>query len=240
MADDPTIGELKANIAGHGSIGTFDVRATISAKFERTGWTHEADAAHGEVDAWSRDLGLRSVPLFRRVRDALHECPTVSGETIVGFRGRTIPSRTPKRSDFGPPPPSVTPANRYNFSGAPALYLCTVREAVGRELPAVADVWVQRFEIPLADLRVVDLRSPKVRSDPLVGSVMWAADLAGDDGQPSQDFTRLVASIVAEAFDGMLLSGVRGDSTFLYSNLVLFRPGDTWPNWLSSELPSRL
>lgn len=240
MAGDPKIVELRACLSGHGDIGTVNARATLSARFGGTGRTVKADEIFGQIDSWSRMPEPRSSELVRRVYDALRECPIVSLDTIVGYRGRRLSEAAPLRDDFGPPPRSVAPANRYNPSGSPALYLCTTREAVGRELSASADVWVQRFDIPLAGLRVADLRSPEARSDQLLAVLMWFAELAGAEGHPSQEFSRLVASLVAEIFDGMLVSGVRGDDGLLYSNLVMFEPGDTWRTWLSSDLPCRL
>ena len=240
MAETPKIVELSANMTGHGGIGTVDARATLSARFSGTGRTVEANSIFGEIDALSRVPEPGSSVLVLRVRDALRACPEVECDPIVGYRGRILPGVTPTREDLGPPPRSDAPANRYNKKGAPALYLCTKLEAVVRELPDSADVWVQRFSIPLADLCIADLRSPEARSDQLLAALMWLAELSGEQGHPTQNFSRLVASLVSETFDGMLVSGVRGDDNFLYSNIVMFAPGEAWRSWLSCEPPSRV
>ena len=240
VTDSPKGVELSAKLSGHGGIGNLKARATLSARFSGTGRTVAADEIYGQIDSWWRMPEPSCSELFQHVRDALRECPAVSLDKIAGFRGRHLPGCTPLREDFGPPPRSIAPANRYNQLGSPALYLCTVREAVGRELSASTDVWVQRFQIPLAGLRIVDLRSPEARSDQLLASLMWFAELAGTEGYPCQEFSRLVASMVAELFDGMLVFGVRGDHGLLYSNLVMFEPGETWRTWLTLDLPCRL
>jgi hypothetical protein len=131
----------------------------------------------------------------------------------------------------------LAPQNRYNEAGKPALYLCTDSSAVGRELPGLSNVWIQQFSVPVETLRIADLRSPEANDRQLLASLLWFAELAGAEGHCSQDFSRFVASMISKQFDGMLVSGVRGDSSFYYSNLVLFRPDDKWREWLSSELP---
>lgn len=239
MADKPNIINLSANLSGHGSVGTFNARATLSARIDGTGRTVNADQIFGQIDSWARMPEPRCSEYVQRVQDALQVCPAVNLDNIVGYRGRRFSGTTPSRYDFGPPPRNVAPPNRYNSPESPALYLCTTREAVSRELSASADVWVQQFDIPLAGIHVADLRSPEGREDQLLAAMMWFAELAGQDGYPNQDFSRLVASLVAEKFDGMLVSGVRGDQSLIYCNLVIFEPGDIWHNWLSSNLPSR-
>lgn len=236
MVSDPRIVNMSANLAGHG-----DLCSTISAGFAGTGRTVRADAIFGEVDAWSRLTDPRSSELFARFHEVLRSCEVVSKPSIVGFRGRSLPlvGGTPSGDCFGPPPAASAPQNRYNEAGKPALYLCTDIAAVGRELPDLPNVWIQRFDVPIGALRIADLRSPEAKAGQLLAAVMWFAELAGAQGHPSQDFSRFVASMLGEHFDGMLVSGVRGDASLLYANLVLLSPGNEWRKWLSPESPTQ-
>jgi hypothetical protein len=238
MGDKPRI----LNTVGHGGLSTISGHATISAHFAGTGRTVTADAVFGEIDAWSRVADPRSDIMLTRVQEALRLCQPVALPPMPGFRGRNQPSATgiPSREDMGPPPAHIAPDNRYNEAGMPALYLCNTRAAVGRELPSSPITWVQQFLVPFQELRIADLRSPEANADQILAAVMWNAELAGEEGQPSQQFSRLVASIVSEQFDGMLVSGVRGDAALLYSNLVIFNPGESWRSWLSPHPPTPL
>ncbi len=223
-------------------VGRGDLRSTISARFAGTGRTISADAVFGEVDAWSRLTDPQSSELFARVQEALRLCRILSEPSLIGFRGRSLPSAAdvPSGDCFGPPPALVAPSNRYNEAGKPRLYLCTIKAAVGRELPGLPSVWVQQFVVPVGNLRIADLRLPEANAEQLLAAVMWFSELAGAEGHPSQDFSRLMASVIAEQFDGMLVSGVRGDAALLYSNLVILSPGEEWRNWLSPEPPTPL
>jgi hypothetical protein len=224
-------------MVGHGGL-----RSTISARFAGTGRTVCADAIFGEVDAWSRIADPRSSELYARVRESLRRCSIFDELTLTGFRGRSLPlaKDVPARECFGPPPADVAPPNRYNEAGKPALYLCTVRAAVGRELPGLASIWVQRYVVPVGKLRIADIRSPESTAEQLLAAVMWFSELAGAEGHPSHSFSRFLASMVAEQFDGMLVSGVRGDPALLYSNLVILNPRAEWRDWLSPEPPTPL
>jgi hypothetical protein len=237
MSSSPRIVDMSVNMVGRG-----DLRSTISARFAGTGRTVSADVIFGEVDAWSRLSDPRSSELFGRVQEALRVCPILSEPSLVAFRGRSLPfaAGVPSGGCLGPPPASAAPSNRYNAAGKPALYLCTVRAAVDRELPGLPSVWVQRFVVPVGNLRVADLRSPEANGEQLLAAVMWFCELAGAEGHPSQVFSSFVASVVAEEFDGMLISGVRGDAALVYSNLVMLSPSEEWRNWLSPEPPTPL
>ena len=235
MSSGPRIVDMSANLTGRG-----DLCATISARFAGTGRTVTADKLFGSVDAWSRLPDPRIGETCGQVRKALRSSDVVADPSIVGFRGRSFPGAggAPTADCFGPPPASLARANRYNADGSPALYLCTVGAAVGRELSELPSVWVQRFSVIVGSLRIADLRSPESLENQLLTAVMWFAELAGAEGHPSQVFSRFVASMVAEQYDGMLVSGVRGDASLLYSNLVIFRPGDEWRKWRSPDQPT--
>lgn len=227
---------------GIGMTGHGGLHATISGKFAGTGRTVRADAVFAEVDAWSRLADPQASDICGRVRVALQACRILSGSPLTGFRGRCPPfaRNVPASEEMGPPPGHVAPASRYNEAGKPALYLCATRAAVALELGASEDVWVQEFRIPVAELRIADLGSPESDLDQLLAAVMWIAELAGADGHPSQKFSRLIASMVAEHFDGMLVPGVRGNESTLYRNLVILCPGEAWRNWLLQDAPTPL
>lgn len=225
-------------MVGHGGI-----LSTISARFSGTGRSVQADAIFGEVDAWSRLVDLRSSVVFSRVQEALRLRPTLSEAFLTCFRGRGQPAAVNApflNEEMGPPPAHDARRNRYNEDGAPALYLCTTRAAVGRELAGSAKIWVQQFQVPVGRLRIADLRSPEAESDQLLSAVMWCAEMAGAEGHPTQRFSQFLGSVVAEHFNGMLVSGVRGDESLRYSNLVIFQVGEAWRGWLAPESPSPL
>lgn len=237
MSNSPRIVIMSAKLVGYGGLNS-----TISARFAGTGRKVIADAVFGEVDAWSRVADPRSSEVFARVRESLRRCQTLAEPALNGFRGRSLPLEAGviTRESFGPPPVDVAPPNRYNEVGKPALYLCTVRAAVGRELPGLASIWVQRYVVPVGKLRIADIRTPESSDEQLLAAVMWFSELAGAEGHPSHGFSRFLAAVVAEQFDGMLVSGVRGDAALLYSNLVIFNPREEWRDWLSPESPAPL
>ena len=81
-------------------------------------------------------------------------------------------------------------------------------------------------------LRIADLTD--IPADHFVAAVFSQAEsckVAGR-GPDSYLFSQVVAEIVSTRFDGMRIPGVRGESDFHYSNVVVFSPHPAWPTWL--------
>jgi hypothetical protein len=51
-------------------------------------------------------------------------------------------------------------------------------------------------------------------------------------GRSNYIFSQIVAQLVADHFDGMLVPGVRGNRDARYNNVVVFQPGGDWEAWL--------
>jgi hypothetical protein len=92
---------------------------------------------------------------------------------------------------------------------------------------------VQRYVLPLDQLRIADLSSADL--SPFVSAVMDFCEAWGIEGRvgpASEEFSRLVSRIVQRAgFDGMKVPGVRGNTSLHYCNVVVFKPGDKWREW---------
>jgi hypothetical protein len=136
---------------------------------------------------------------------------------------------------MGPPPASVARANRYNKAHESVLYLSESRSAIANE--PIADsgtLWVQRFVLPADQLVIADFGS--LRADDFASKAFWFAELAGNDDVAVQlCFSQLIASLVAQRFDGMRVPGVRGDHDTRYSNIVVFRAEACWKQWLAID-----
>lgn len=141
---------------------------------------------------------------------------------------------------MGPPDPSRRRINadRYNRDGESVLYLSendggVVRECKMGDARADADreLWIQEYLIPASSLRIVDLSIGD--EETLINNVMWFAEHAGDDPNPTKLFSRAIAELAARSFDGFLVRGTRGDDSFEYRNLVIFRPLGRWESWLA-------
>lgn len=224
---------LSASLSGAG-----EVSATIGARNAATGRIVLADHVYSEI-VGSIQASVSFENIEELLRNELPRLPILSGLRFEAFRGRSPPftSEVPVSREMGPPAHSSS--GRYNPSGTPVLYLCDSPEGVLRELQE-GEIWIQRFRVPINILRVADLRPTSNEIGTHLGAITWLCDLAGFDGHEfTIESSQRVAGIVAEQFDGFITAGVRGDSHFQYSNLVLFNPCGRWSNWLDDEKPVR-
>jgi hypothetical protein len=143
------------------------------------------------------------------------------------FRGQFLSGPPDSFYQFGPPPPERARRGRYNAEGTPALYLCSTRAGVVRELgpsPIGRELWIQQFRI-LPELRVADARELPI--DSLAAAVFWLIEHGRDRWQ----FPRIgerVGHLISCGYDGLIVPGVRGEPTELYWNAVVFRPSNRW------------
>jgi hypothetical protein len=139
---------------------------------------------------------------------------------------------------MGPPSPSRPNENRYGLAGKSVLYLCTSEEGVRREvnMSGGKSLYLQRFIIPgtvnLGDFRDLD------EVDFLNDAFMFA-EMANRDpvSHATMLFTQVLASLVSERFDGMIVPGVMGDVSTRYCNIVIFESA-AWRMWLDPRWPS--
>jgi len=162
----------------------------------------------------------------------------LDGEILL-FRGqrRFGESYAPSSHDMGPPPAVVAREGRYNKDHESVLYLSESEVAVLEE-PIAGDgpLWIQRFVVRTDQLLIADFSS--LRTDDFVSKVFWFAELAGNSDVAVRIlFSQLVASLVAQQFDGMRVPGVRGSKDLHYSNVVIFRAESRWRRWLDADCP---
>ncbi len=196
--------------------------------------------AHAELPS-----GLANVDTVEELRAAMADIGPPAEREIQAYRGRSPPflGDIPTRNEMGPPPLSPTSEceGRYGVPRTSTLYLSESTDGVRRELLRSGDqIWIQRFVIPTAAVRLADLRGTEHSIQPLLNSVLWFTELSGEQGQPPLAFSQFFARLMAERFDGVLLPGVRGDADLQYWNLVLFRAQAEWRHWLADEEPWHL
>jgi hypothetical protein len=212
-----------------------EARAILGASY--TGRSISIDAGYRAAAEWQLSV-LRSEKDAngRSSFAASLDVVAVAHEPTRFFRGRLFHTPPDLHEPFGPPEPDEARLGRYNEARQPALYLSTSVDGVTRELAdrRKKELWVREFDIPLRELRVVDLTRLSVDSFEAAVLFLSERDRGLDKTGAEFRFSRLVAKIVADRFDGMLVPGVRGDSEVIYSNLVLFRPGDAWREWQAS------
>lgn len=217
--------------------------ANVSAVWDlvagHTGRTVRGNAGYELAKQWS-ELQSREEVLAHvaaeEFRVLIRKAARLQVTGLVCFRGRGIRGTAPSAEEMGPPPsPEKAGEGRYHQAGKPALYLSDSEEGVRRE----QDAWliegvryVQRYRLPLDQLVVADFTLiPPDHFATAVFSLAEGCKVSGR-GPDSYLFSQTVASIIASAFDGMCVPGVRGDPNFHYSNVVLFHPYPTWQAWL--------
>ena len=217
---------------------TFSARATLSAEQQCTGRHTVANELHADVQRWAMSSNYETHELYAKFLDLLKKSPLYTSEKFIGFRGRRFDSANkPSRLDMGPPPAQDARGQRYSKQNYPALYLSETKAGVLREPISGSDpLWIQKFVIPIATLRIADFRVENTSE--LATQVFWFAEHAGEASvMPPIEFSQFVASLVARQFDGMLVPGIRGDREYRYSNLVVLKRVDEWKMWLHESDP---
>jgi hypothetical protein len=160
------------------------------------------------------------------------------------FRGRFFDTSPKSCWDFGPPSPENACRGRYNAEGSHALYLCSSRTGVMRELnypKTKRRLWIQRFRM-LPQLRMADARQLPIDSP--AAAVFYFIESGRDRLTDSPRLGQRLGLVIGQKYDGLLVPGVRGneilpmvkgDSGELYWNAVIFRPDDWWRDLVDSS-----
>ncbi len=188
----------------------------------------------GEIKSWlCSDLAVwTNHPLSSKFLKEINtrELQQSSCSSLEAFRMQWVEG-TPTCERMGAPEPGQTPAGRYNEKGCPALYLSLEYDGARREIknfgasPREA-LWVQKYNLPLKKLSVVDVR--------VQGDVDWfgtvfdyceTAERANNSSSPYPCSRRIAALVRQAGYDCMLIPGVRGDRDGRYTNAVVFNFG---------------
>lgn len=217
------------------------VSATLSVKNGHTGRTVDCGEEYGQVREWaslSREE-LPMHPLADKLRAAIANTRCVQGEGLVCYRGRRLQCDShPSIELLGPPPEGQPcPENRHNRENESVLYLCSCEAAIAREVTIAAgnELYCLVYRLPLQHLRIADFTEPGLA--PFVNGALEIDESHNVEGRgpATYSFSQFVAQLVAEAFDGMIVPGVRGVPSFRYSNIVVFRPHPRWREWVVGE-----
>jgi RES domain len=193
-----------------------------------------------QVRGWASIEGqdeLLAHPLANEFRVALDSASFLKGDSLTVFRGQSIEERAspPSISRMGPPPFASPTGGRYHRIGEIALYLSNSEDGARREMAfwnkAGKTPWVIRSVIPIGTLRIADFTDLPI--DSLATAVFEQAETCNvlGRGSGSYSFSQMVAEIVGERFDGMMIPGTRGETGSHYKNIVLFRCFEDWPKW---------
>lgn len=224
---------MTRNYTLHAEPGKYEVkgapsRGVLGATY--TGRSIDVEGRYPEAKKWVDDYENSQEEHPQLERELLESLvPAVAGTFEVPlFRGRFLNSPSASFQDFGPPPPDRAKRGRYNAEGLPALYLCSSVKGVVRELgspPAGCKLWIQRFQIR-PELRMADARELTI--DSFAAALFWLIESGRDRSTHPPLLGQRVGRLIAAAFDGLLVPGVRGEPNELYWNAVVFRPGDRW------------
>jgi len=236
MQDEPRVklGEARMEAAANMS-------ATLSVKNGHTGRTVACTTEYGLIRKWA-SLSREEIPqdpLADELRAAIANAQCVQGEELVCYRGRSLERGSrPSIEQLGPPPegkPCLE--NRHNRENESVLYLCSCEAAIPREVTTESgnELYCLVYRLPLQDLRVADFT--ELGLAPFVNGVLEIAESFNVEGRgpATYSFSQFIAQLVAEAFDGMMVPGVRGDPSFRYSNIVVFRPHPQWREWVDQQ-----
>jgi len=213
--------------------------ATPTTIAGHTGREVRADQTYARAKKWAGvpSNQLLKHPTASEFQDCVRCAMCIEGSILACYRGRRPEDGKLLSSDEMGPPPVGKPcaANRYNRRNESVLYLCDSKEGVVRELGPGPGLHIQRYLLPLNQLRIADFARAGI--DSLANAVFELAESCnvGEWGPKSYGFSQGVAEIVAEHFDGMRIPGVRGDRVLHYSNVVIFQPYPDWVHWLDRD-----
>jgi hypothetical protein len=221
-------------------IDASNTRGTLEAGY--TGREIDVEKGYALARQWIEIYETSCDNPFEFETQFLRSLASATKATLEGplFRGRFFEEhQTPGFFDFGPPPAEKTQRNRYNKPGQPALYLCSSLSGVSRELDHLQrqgkSLWTQRFRLPLK-LKILDARS--LPGDSFASAVFWVIESSRDrsTGEPPKLGARVAELIALRGYDVMVVPGVRGEPGDLYSNVIIFRPGDDrWKSFIEQD-----
>ena len=215
---------------GHYEIAGQTAKGTLGATYtgREIDLGDESRIAQDWVDTYERSQERRP-ELEHKLLESLVPAPAGAFEAPL-FRGRRLEQPPASSKCFGPPPPGEAKQGRYNAKGTPALYLCTSRNGVMRELEWPDErkqLWIRQFQFPVpTNFRIADARN--FTRDSFSAAVFWFIEHGRERGSPPPQLGARLGEIIAGKFDGLIVPGVRGDSEALYRNVVVFRPEECW------------
>jgi len=237
--------EQKISGSSHGQ-GSMTVIPTVTRG--HTGRTTTATPDCIRAESWS-DLEtiekLKADPAFEEFQDCVAQA-TLLTEDFPGFRGCDIDKPPPTKERMGPRPLHLPPqAGRYSVAGTQVLYLSESEQGVLNELEAwhfKGEAWVQPYILPANGVRIADFSD--LAHDSFLTCVFSKAEECNVEGRETKKrttieeaylFSNLVASVVSQSFDGMLVPGVRAKDGSWYRNVVMFSQHLEWRNWLDGD-----
>ncbi len=206
-----------------------------------TGRKVTVDIDYRDASKWAEEHRCLLLPYVRgswRFRRELRSIEALHGDALVAFRGRPDDGTVKGWEQMGPPPSNVASDGRYNRQGRPMLYLCDSEDGVRHEVGTDGkSLCIQKYKVDLSAILLADLASPKLSN--FVRAVFDLAESCKVPGRPGRQdyaFSHTVAKIVEGAgFDGIIVSGVRGNPSQQYRNVVIFRPGQLWRAWSARD-----
>lgn len=186
-----------------------------------------------------------SHPAAEKFRSMIREIPLINSTTLVCYRGcyrRSDMLPRPLPHHFGPPPPELTEAGRYNYAGEPVLYLCTTAYGVAYEkhedCKSIKDLFCQEYILDISRLNLADFSHPSL--DNFIQIVFDYAEnglRGGNVDRGDYIFSQIVGAIVKQCgFSGMSVPGVRGNPERLYQNIVIFNPEAIWEQAVNKDV----
>ncbi|OEU66926.1 MAG: hypothetical protein BA863_07960 [Desulfovibrio sp. S3730MH75] len=200
------------------------------------------------VEQWAkaknRDAFL-SHPNAAKFRSMISETHVINGTTLVCYRGcyrRPDMLPRPLPNHFGPPPPELTEAGRYNIAGEPVLYLCTTDYGIVYEKQEdnnpIKNLFCQEYILDLSVLRLADFADSNL--DNFIRIVFDYTEYGlrgGNIDKSDYLFSQVIAAIVEQyGFSGMSVPGVRGVPDRRYQNIVIFNPEVIWKQFVNKDV----
>jgi hypothetical protein len=201
---------------GHYELSGSPARGFLGATY--TGRSIDVEGRYPEAKKWVESyetLHEESLGFERELIQSLELADPSAFETPL-FRGRFLSKCPVSIQEFGPPPSDRARQGRYNPEGDPALYLCSSRTGVGRELgppPLGCKVWIQRFYI-LPELRVADARHLSI--DSLAAVAFWLIESGRERSLAPPKLGQRLGNLIGATYDGLIVPGVRGGPNKLY------------------------